>query len=144
MALRYDYNDKHASYKHLLERIRLPSMESRRIQDLLLTIHNSIWNKAPQSIRNFINLRSFKYNLRRQEDVLSLPKVKTTKYGLKSWRYFAAKKWNELSNDIRIKVGANEIKFPSDNNANRDISCRESDQSQKFQFQRELKKINQG
>ena len=36
-------------------------------------------------------------------------KVNTTKYGLKSWRYFAAKKWNELSNDIRIKAGTNEI-----------------------------------
>ena len=35
---------------------------------------------------------------------LSLPKVNTTRYGLKSWRYFAAKKWNEPSNDIRIKV----------------------------------------
>ena len=79
-------------------------MESRRIQDMLLTKHRSISNKAPQAIRNLINLRSFKYNLKRQEYVLSLPKVKTIKYGLKSWRYFAAKKWNELSNDIRIKV----------------------------------------
>ena len=103
-ALRYVYNDKHASYQHLLERIRLPSMESRRIQDMLLTKHRSISNKAPQVIRNLINLRSFKYNLKRQEYVLSLPKVKTIKYGLKSWRYFAAKKWNEPSNDIRIKV----------------------------------------
>lgn len=108
-ALRYVYNDKHASYQHLLDRIRLPSMESRRIQDMLLTIHNSISNKAPRAIRNLINLRSFKYNLRRQEYVLSLPKVNTTIYGLKSLRYFGAKKWNELSNDIRIKVGTNEI-----------------------------------
>jgi len=108
-ALRCVYNDKHASYQHLLDRIRLPSMESRRIQDMLLTVHNSISNKAPQAIRNLINLRSFKYNLRCQEYVLSLPKVNTTEYGLKSWRYFAAKKWNELSNDIRIKVGTNEI-----------------------------------
>ena len=37
--------------------------------------------------------------------ILSLPKVDTTKYGLKSWRYFAAKIWNELTNDIRIKAG---------------------------------------
>ena len=26
------------------------------------------------------------------------------------WRYFAAKKWNELANDIRIKAGTNEVK----------------------------------
>ena len=42
--------------------------------------------------------------------ILSLPKVNTTKYGLKSWKYFAAKKWNELANDIRIKAGTNEVK----------------------------------
>ena len=73
---------------------------------MLLAIHNSISNKAPQAT---FNLRSVKYNLKCQEYVLSLPKVTTIKYGLKSWRYFVAKKWNELSNDIRIKVGANEI-----------------------------------
>ena len=84
-------------------------MESRRNKDMLLTIHNSISNKAPRAIKNLINLCSFKYNLRRQEYVLSLPKVDTTKYGLKSWRYFAVKKWNELSNDIRIKAGTNQI-----------------------------------
>ena len=39
-----------------------------------------------------------------------MPKVNTTKYGLKSWAYFAAKKWNELANDIRIKAGTNEVK----------------------------------
>ena len=76
---------------------------------MLLTIHNSISNKAPQAIRDLINLRSVKYYLKRQEYVLSLPEVKTIKYGPKTWRYFAAKKWNELSNDIRIKVGTNEI-----------------------------------
>ena len=31
-------------------------MESRRIQDMLLTIHNSISNKAPRAIKNLINL----------------------------------------------------------------------------------------
>ena len=95
-ALRYVFYDKHAPYQHLLDRIRLSSIESQRIQDMLLTIHNSISNKVPRAIRNLINLRSFKYNLRCQEYVLSLPKVNTTKYGLKSWRYFVAKKWNEL------------------------------------------------
>ena len=56
-----------------------------------------------------ITLRSSKYNLR-HDYILSLPKVNTTKYGLKSWTYFAAKKWNELANDIRIKAGTSEVK----------------------------------
>ena len=108
-ALRYIFNDKSASYQDLLERIRLPSLETRRIQDMLLTINNSISDKAPPAIRDLITLRSSKYNLR-HDYILSLPKVNTTKYGLKSWRYFAAKKWNELANDIRIKAGTNEVK----------------------------------
>ena len=45
-ALRYIFKDKSASYQDLLQRIRLPSMETRRIQDMLLTISNSISDKA--------------------------------------------------------------------------------------------------
>ena len=73
---------------------------------MLLTINNSILDKAPPTIRDLITLGSSKYNLR-HDYILSLPKVNTTKYGLKSWRYFAAKKWNELANDIRDKAGTN-------------------------------------
>ena len=54
-------------------------------------------------------LRSTKYDLR-HDYILSLRKVNTTKYGLKSWGYFATKIWNELTNDIRIKAGTNEVK----------------------------------
>ena len=84
-------------------------METLRIQDMLLTINNSISEKAPAAIRDLITLRSSKYNLP-HDYIVSLPKVNTTKYGLKSWRYFAAKKWNELANDIRIKAGTIEVK----------------------------------
>ena len=49
-------------------------------------------------------LRSTKYDY-----ILFLPKVNTTKYGHKSWRYFAAKIWDELTSDIRIKTGTNEV-----------------------------------
>ena len=77
----------------------LPSIETRRIQDMLLTINNSISDKDPAAIRDLITLRSSKYILR-HDYILSLPKVNRTKYGLKSWRYFVAKKWNELANDI--------------------------------------------
>ena len=88
----------------------LPSLETRRIQDMLLTINNSISDrKPPPAIRDLITLLSSKYNLR-HDYILSLPKANTSKYGLKSSRYFAAKKWNKLANDIRIKVGTNEVK----------------------------------
>ena len=40
---------------------------------------------------------------------LNLKLTLPCEYGLNSWRYFAAKKWNELSNNIRIKESTNEI-----------------------------------
>ena len=43
----------------------------------------------------------------RGENMLALPKVNTTKYGLKSWRYFATKIWNDLPNEIRAMAGKN-------------------------------------
>ena len=80
-ALRYIFKDKSACYQDLLQRIRLPSMETRRIQDMLLTINNSISDKAPPRIRDLITLRSSKYILR-NDYILSLPKVNSTKYSL--------------------------------------------------------------
>ena len=76
---------------------------------MLLTTINSVSDKAPPESKDLITLRSSKYNLR-HDHILSLPKVNMTKYGLKSCRYFAAKKWNELANDTRIKAGTNEVK----------------------------------
>ena len=90
-ALRY-IKDKITSYQDLLQRIRLPSMETRRIQD-----------KAPPRIRDLITLRLSKYTIR-NDYILSLPKVNSTKYSLILWRYFAAEKWSELPNDIKIKA----------------------------------------
>ena len=78
-------------------------------QDMLLTINNSISEKAPPAIRDLITSRSSKSNLP-HDYILSLPKVNTTQYGLKSWRYFSAKKWKELANDMGFKVATNEVK----------------------------------
>ena len=76
-AFRDAYNGKHAFYQLLLKRMRLPFLESRRIQDVS-TIHNCISNEAPRAIWNLINLLSSKYNLGPQEYVLSLLKVYLT------------------------------------------------------------------
>ena len=95
-----------------LQRIRLPSMETRRIQDVLLTINNSISDKAPPAI--LVEILSHYARPSMSFDmiiyILSLPKVNTTKHGHKSWRYFAAKIWNELTKYIRMKAGPNEVK----------------------------------
>ena len=52
-------------------------------------------NNTPESLRGLLERRNSTYNLR-GKDVLNLPKPNTTTYGLKSWRYQAAKLWNAL------------------------------------------------
>ena len=107
-ALRYVFKDKISSYEQLLKRMSSQTLQNRRIQDMLCTINNCLSNKAPPSITNLVSSRSCSYNLR-GENMLALPKVNTTKYGLKSWRYFATKIWNDLPNEIRATAGKNEF-----------------------------------
>ena len=49
---------------------------------------------------DLVELRESNYNLR-GDKILTLPKVNTTKYGLKSLRYEGAKLWNKLPNEYR-------------------------------------------
>jgi len=57
---------------------------------------------APKSIKNLLDFRNTRYDLR-GTDILKLPKVNPTTYGLKSWRYLAPKLWNLLpESDITI------------------------------------------
>ena len=62
--------------------------------------------KVPRGIGELLYERSTNYNLRGKH-ILELPKVNTTTYGLKSWRYTAAKIWNALPDQFRAanKIG---------------------------------------
>jgi len=53
-------------------------------------------------------MRNNKYDLR-GNNTLSLPKVNTTKHGLNSFKYFAAKQWNSIPNELRLKAGGLEF-----------------------------------
>ena len=108
-ALRYVFKDKTAPYKELLQRIGIGStLENRRIQDMLITINSCFQGRAPSSIMNLIKTRDYKYNLR-GKNILSLPKVNRTKHGLNSFKYYAAKQWNMLPDEVRDKAGSKEF-----------------------------------
>ena len=56
---------------------------------MLNTVFGAIGNgNTPTSISELLTARSSNYNLR--DVILKLPKVNSTKYGIKSWRYQAA------------------------------------------------------
>lgn len=55
---------------------------------------------GPKSLRDLITVRYSTYNLR-GTTILDLPKVKSTTFGLRSWRYAASKLWNALPDESR-------------------------------------------
>ena len=59
-----------------------------------------ILQKTKGLLKNMFSLRSSSYDLRGNY-ILSLSKPKTTTYGLNSFSYFSAKKWNALPDFFR-------------------------------------------
>ena len=55
---------------------------------------------VPTSISELLTARNSNYNLR-GDAILKLPKVNSTKEGIKSWRYQAARLWNTIPNNLR-------------------------------------------
>ena len=66
---------------------------------MIITVYKYLTNTAPFSLRELLKICESNYNFRGQQ-ILRLPNVQATKYGLKSCRYNAAKEWNSLTNEI--------------------------------------------
>jgi hypothetical protein len=56
-----------------------------------------------------ISIKDQKYNFRHQDKAV-LPRVRTTRYGLNSFRYNAAQIWNELPNHFRQETSLEHFK----------------------------------
>ena len=68
---------------------------------MLNTVFGVIGNgNTPTSISELLTARNSNYNLR-GDAILKLPKVNSAKYGMKLWRYQAARLWNTIPNNLR-------------------------------------------
>ena len=95
-ALRFVTRDKSTTYETLLKQLNLLSPFNQRIVKMATGVYKAIHGyKVPTGIGELLHERSTNYNLRGKH-ILELPKVNTTTYGLKSWRYTAANIWNTL------------------------------------------------
>lgn len=71
------------------------------LADLELCGLNSwLMQKLGQTFARLSSVRCSTYNLR-GTTILDLPKVKSTTFGLRSWRYAASKLWNALPDESR-------------------------------------------
>ena len=63
----------------------------------------------PESLNEQILLQQTTYALR-GKDILKVPKVNTTRFGLNSWRYQAPKIWNNLPDVLRASLDSKTLK----------------------------------
>ena len=81
--------DKSTTYETLLKQLNLLSQLNQRIVKMATGVYKAILGyKVPRGIGELLQERSINYNLRGRH-ILELPKVNTTTYRLKSWRYTA-------------------------------------------------------
>ena len=99
-TLRFVYHDKQTPSEVLVKKSGLSTLMHQRFMKILCTVFRSLKSKyAPVCISELLKLKKTNCSLR-SDAILSIPKVKTTTYGLKSWRYTSAKVWNSIPDDL--------------------------------------------
>ena len=99
-ALRFIYNDFQSSTEALLSLSDTSPLHIKRMKLMACEAYKIINELSPTYIRDLINVKVSQYNFRNEHQA-SLPQVNSTRYGLKSFRYEAARIWNSLPNNIR-------------------------------------------
>ena len=100
-ALRFVYQDNISPYETLIVKNGNSTLANQRLAKMLSTVFRAIGNEnVTSSISEFFTARNCNYNLRGNA-ILRLPKANLTKYGIKSWRYQAARLWNTIPNNLR-------------------------------------------
>ena len=84
------FNENHSTYEELLAKSKLPSLKFRRIRKIAIETFKIINKEIPQYLHDLITLKNNKYNVR-YSNTAHIPTVKTTWYGLNSFKYYASK-----------------------------------------------------
>ena len=97
------------SRSELLVKSKLPSLKIRRIRTIAIETFKIINKETPQYLHDLVTLKNNKYNFR-YSNTAHIPTVKTTRYGLNSFRYYASKTCNELPDHFRKETSFNQFK----------------------------------
>ena len=99
-ALRFINNDFTSSLQDLLSSTSTVPLHVRRMKQMATEVFKIVNDMSPEYIKDLITIQNSSYDFRR-ENQASIPQVKSTRYGLSSFRYEAARIWNCLPNDLR-------------------------------------------
>ena len=109
-ALKFIYDEENCSYEELLERSKLPSLKIRRMRFLAIEVFKILNKQTPVYLHDLIVMKKTSYSFRYRNTV-DLPRVNTTRYGLNSIRYAAAKMWNDFEGNLREDMTLNQFKI---------------------------------
>ena len=99
-ALHFINNDFTSSLQALPTSMYTAPLHVRRMKQMASEVHKIVDDIAPDYIKDLINIKQSNNFWR--ENQASLPAVKSTMYGLRSFRYEAARIWNSFANDLRL------------------------------------------
>ena len=99
-ALRLIFDDNNNTYETLLNNLNMTTLQTRRIQDMLIMVYKALPALTPAYITSLLILRRNTQGLR-GINKLYQPRVNTTNYGKNSFKFTATKYWNILTDKLR-------------------------------------------
>lgn len=99
-ALRFINDDFSSSVQELLTLNNRSFLHVERLKTMASEVFKILHKQSPEYLHDLINFRDSSFNFRKQNLAVQ-PRVKGTRYGLRSFRHEAVKLWNSLPNNIR-------------------------------------------
>ena len=100
-ALRFINNDFTSSLKNPLVMSNTSSLHVRRMKTISSEVYKIVNNLSPSYIQDLVQVKVSNYDFRNEHTAV-VPKVRTTRYGTRSFRFEAARIWNSLPNEIGL------------------------------------------
>ena len=108
-VLRFLYEDLSSSYEDFLQKTSLPSFRIRRMRIMAVEFFKILNEICPPVLSYLVQKRSSSYNFR-YTNILHVPRVKTSLFGKRSFKYVAPVLWNSLPVDFRQCSNFNQFK----------------------------------
>ena len=100
-ALRFINNDFTSSLSELLKLTNTQPLHGRRLKFMACEVYKIVNDLSPQYISDLVNIKVSPYDFRGEKKA-DIPRVKSTRYGLRSFRSEAPRIWNRLPNNVRV------------------------------------------
>ena len=100
-ALRFICDDFESPLQDLLQKNGVLPLHISRMKLMAREVFKIVNNIAPSYLHDLISLKPSTYDFRSEKQA-QLPRVNSTRYGLRSFRYEAVRIWNSLPNEFRL------------------------------------------